>query len=85
MLNWSDRKIIEQIGKYKFKKMKELNMTLEEFLKYEEEKKKENRFKREIGYRKYYELKAFDMTVEQMKEYLMQKQKEQELIKQVRV
>ena len=84
MLNWSDRKIIEEIGKYKFLKMKELNMTLEEFQKYEEEKKKENRFKREIGYKKYYELKAFNMTVEQMKEYLTQKKRDEELIKQVR-
>ena len=67
--------------KYKQEKMKALGMSLEEFLEYENEKKKASDLRRKIGNKKYYELKAFDMTVDEMKKYLVQKEEEKEIIK----
>lgn len=83
MISLEDNQIIKQIGRYNFNKMKELNMTLEEFKKYRDEKKKENALKRKIGYKKYYKLKAFNMTVTQIEEYLLQEKRDKELKKQV--
>lgn len=67
--------------KYKKEKMKALGMSLEEFLEYENEKKKASDLRRKIGNKKYYELKAFGMTVDEMKSYLIQKEEEKEIIK----
>lgn len=79
------KEIMNQIGKYNFYKMKELNMSLEEFQKYQSNKNREMALKKKIGYKKYYELEAFNMTIEQMEEYIEQKKKDRELIKKVRI
>lgn len=76
-----EKEIISKTGRYNYCKMTELNMTLEEFEKYQFDKKRENALKRKIGYKKYFKLKAFNMTIEQIEEYIEQKKKDKELIK----
>lgn len=71
----------KNMTKYKKEKMKSLGMSLEEFLEYENEKKKASDLRRMIGNKKYYELKALNMNVDEMKKYLIQKEEEREVIK----
>ena len=71
----------KNMTKYKKEKMKSLGMSLEEFLEYENEKKKASDLRRMIGNKKYYELKALNMNVDEMKKYLIQKEEAREVIK----
>lgn len=70
MLPKEEREIIKKIGRYQFNKMKQLNMTLEEFEQYQKKQEEERKFKQKIGYRKYAELKELGMTLEEYKEFL---------------
>ena len=70
MLPKEEREIIKKIGRYQYNKMKELNMNLEDFQKYQKKKEEEKKFKQKIGYRKYAELKELGMTLEEYKEFL---------------
>lgn len=69
MLPKEDREIISKIGRYNYNKMKQLNMTLEEFQEYQQKIQTERKFKKQIGYRKYEELKQLGMTLEQYKNF----------------
>lgn len=70
MLSKEDRKIISQIGRYKYDKMKRLNMTLEEFKEYEKKTQDEKKIKKKIGYAKYQELQELGMTLEEYKKFV---------------
>ena len=69
MLAKEDRKIISKIGRYKYKKMKEMNLSFEEFLEYEKKKEQEKKTKKQIGYREYNKMKELELNYEEYKQY----------------
>lgn len=69
MLSKEDRDIIFKIGRYKHKKMKEMNLSYEEFLEYERQKAKEKTLKEKIGYREFNKMKELGLNYEQYKQY----------------
>lgn len=69
MLAKEDRKIISKIGRYKYKKMKEMNLSFEEFLEYEKKKEQEKKTKKQIGYREYNKIKELELNYEEYKQY----------------
>jgi len=77
MLSKDEKEIISKIGKYKYRKMKELELSYEEFLQYEKGKKEEKKLKEKIGYREYNKMKELGLNYEEYKKY----QKEQTLKK----
>lgn len=77
MLAKEDRKIISKIGRYKYNKMKEMNLSFEEFLEYEKKKEQEKKTKKQIGYREYNKMKELELNNEEYKQY----KKEQKLKK----
>ena len=77
MLPKEDRKIISKIGRYKYNKMRSMNLSYEEFLEYEKKKEKEKKIKERIGYREYNKMKELKLNYEEYKQY----QKEQKLKK----
>ena len=77
MLLKEDRKIISKIGRYKYNKMRSMNLSYEEFLEYEKKKEQEKKIKERIGYREYNKMKELKLNYEEYKQY----QKEQKLKK----
>lgn len=77
MLPKEDREIISKIGRYKYNKMKELNMSLEEFEEHERKIKAERKLKEKIGDRDYNKMKQLGLNYEEYKQY----QKEQKFKK----
>lgn len=69
MLAKEDRKIISKIGRYKYNKMKEMNLSFEEFLEYEKKKEQEKKIKKQIGYREYNKMKELELNYEEYKQY----------------
>lgn len=70
MLPKEEREIIAKIGRYKYNKMKKLNLTYEEFVQYEKRKQDERKLKQKIGYEKYQELQELGMTLEEYGKFL---------------
>lgn len=70
MLSKEDRRIIQQIGRYRYKKMKNLGLTYEQYVEQEEKKQKEKEFKKKIGYKKYAELQELGMTLEEYEKFV---------------
>lgn len=77
MLSKDEKEIISKIGKYKYRKMKELGLSYEEFSQYEKGKKEEKKLKEKIGYKEYNKMKELGLNYEEYKKY----QKEQTLKK----
>lgn len=77
MLPKEDREIISKIGRYNYNKMKELNMSLEDFQEHQRKIKEERKLKEKIGYRDYNKMKQLGLNYEEYKQY----QKEQKFKK----
>ena len=77
MLPKEDREIISKIGRYNYNKMKQSNMTLEEFQEYQKRVQEERKLKEKIGYRDYNKMKQLGLNYEEYKQY----QKEQKFKK----
>lgn len=69
MLAKEDRKIISKIGRYKYNKMKEMNLSFEEFLEYEKKKEQDKKIKKQMGYREYNKMKELELNYEEYKQY----------------
>lgn len=77
MLPKEDREIISKIGRYNYNKMKELNMSLDEFQKYKNKIKAERELKEKIGYRTYNKMKQLGFNYEEYKQYQREKKLKQ--------
>ena len=77
MLPKEEREILLKVGRYKYNKMKNLSLTYEEFLIYEEQKRNEKKLKEKIGYRAYKKMKELNLNYEEYKQH----QKEQKFKK----
>ena len=71
MLPKNERELIKKIGRYKYNKMKELNLplTYEQYITYENEKKKQQNLKKKMGYKQYNEMKKLGFNYEEYKQY----------------
>lgn len=79
MLPKNERELIKKIGRYKYNKMKELGLplTYEEYIGYENKRKRQQKLKKKMGYRQYNEMKELGFNYEKYKQY----KKEQKLKK----
>lgn len=69
MLPKEDREIIAKIGRYKYHKMKDMNLTYKEFLDYEKNKEKEKKLKQKIGYKNFNKMKELGLNYQEYKQY----------------
>ena len=71
MLPKNERELIKKIGRYKYNKLKELNLplTYQGYIAYENEKKKQQKLKKKIGYRQYNEMERLGLNYEEYKQF----------------
>lgn len=71
MLSKNERELIKKIGRYKYNKIKELNLplTYEGYIAYENEKKKQQKLKKKMGYRQYNKMKELGFNYGEYKQY----------------
>lgn len=69
MLSQEDKQIISEIGRYRYKQMKEMKMSYQKYQKYLQDKEEEKKLKQKIGYRKYHELQELGMTLDEYKRF----------------
>lgn len=77
MLPKEDREIISKIGRYHYRRMKELNLSYEEYLQYQKQREEDKKIKEKIGYKEYNKMKGLGFNYQEYKQY----QKEQKLKK----
>lgn len=77
MLSKEDREIISKIGRYHYRKMKELSLSYEEYLQYQKQREDDKKLKEKIGYKEYNKMKELGLSYQEYKQY----QKEQKLKK----